>query len=709
MGKKGKTVKKPPAAASVAAPAASADAPAVAEAEAEPVDPAPAEDSSSGSSSDDVSGTTGESEEPRDEAPSQPRPPAVEDADAPADREKDAGSSKQLAMELASLRARCLSLEEEAKAASSAHAEALRSLRAEKDALAQSHLAELARARESADAHASSAKSELVSMQAMSSAQRAKIDALTDTVSELEAHIERFERARDETSAAATAEAVALALAAADAKHEEALRAAVDAGREALRRAYVVHAAAKAQWAAEKIGLVERRGDAVRREIAEAAKIARYARAAVGSGSDDMKSGTFFPLTEEDEKEALLSPGAALRALFAATTPSRSRAALAAAEADAARERDVAEGIPSTRTSVAIDEGEARTPGKEHTRTAPDVRSRCDDESGDDESGESGSSSSSSSSDGSDESGAASDADAPRKKDSSPRDGKDFPVAGGRSPLPRSARSSSVGGELADLLDDAMEDEISASVARGYCVDGETGAVIVGASAIVENVMAKYRGDDEKKSSFRRKLSPLFSPSNAGAPNAVVTGDVFFYAGGTAPAFESVGSLRESNERERDTLFGSEDAASGGVRYVSQSDVFAARVERERARRERATLLAELQQSRAELELAKLDARSSKKRREAIDHTTSAYEKEEEACVRRLALASDVRARELEASLKEARKKIIPPNALRAVLAELGELRARLARVREAQETSARLIAPTVASALACLRLSGER
>ena len=707
MGKKGKKGKKPPAAASVAAPAASADAPAVAEAEAEPVDPAPAEDSSSDSSSDDVSGTTGESEEPRDEAPSQPRPPAVEDADAPADREKDAGSSEQLAMELASLRARCLSLEEEAKAASSAHAEALRSLRAEKDALAQSHLAELARARESADAHASSAKSELVSMQAMSSAQRAKIDALTDTVSELEAHIERFERARDETSAAATAEAVALALAAADAKHEEALRAAVDTGREALRRAYVVHAAAKAQWAAEKIGLVERQGDAVRRELAEAAKIARYARAAVGSASDDMKSGTFFPLTEEDEKEALLSPGAALRALFAATTPSRSRAALAAAEADAARERDVAEGIPSTRTSVAIDEGEARTPGKEHTRTAPDVRSTGEDERGDDESGESGSSSSSSSSDGSDESSSASDADAPRKKDSSPREGKD--VAGGRSPLPR---SSSVGGELADLLDDAMEDEISASVARGYCVDGETGAVIVGSSAIVENVMAKYRGDASESFSSRRKLSPLFSPSNAGAPNAVVTGDVFapsrFDARGTDFAFES-DYLREANERERDTLFGSEDAASGGVRYVSQSDVFALRVERERAHRERATLLAELQQSRAELELAKLDARSSKKRREAIDHTTSAYEKEEEACVRRLALASDVRARELEASLKEARKKIIPPSALRAVLAELGELRARLARVREAQETSARLIAPTVASALACLRLSGER
>jgi hypothetical protein len=699
MGKKDKKKKKPPAAASIAAPAASADEPAVAEAEAEPVDPAPAEDSSSDSSRDDESGTTGESEEPRDGAPSQPRPPAVEDADAPADRDEDARSSEQLAMELARLRARCLSLEDEAEAASNAHAEALRSLRAEKDALAQSHLAELARARESSDAHASSAKSELVSMQAMSSAQRAKIDALTDTVSELEEHIERFERERDSTRTAATAEAVALALAAADAKHEEALRAAVDAGREALRRAYVVHAAAKAQWAAEKIGLVEQRGDAVRAEIAEAARIARYARAAVGSGSDVTQSGKFFPLTEEDKDEALLSPGAALRALFAATTPSRSRAALAAAEADAKRERDVAEVIPSTR-GAAIDAGEARTPGKKHERTEPAVPSRGEDERGDDESNESGSTSSSSSSTGSDESGSASDeTSAPNKKDSSPREEKE--VAGGRSP--RSPRRS-VGGELADLLDDAMEDEISASVARGYCVDNETGAVIVGASAIVENVMAKYRGDASESS--RRKLSPLFSPSNAGAPNAVVTGDVFARAAaGQGPAFER--AMREANGGKRGALFGSEDSAFGDKRYVSQSDVFALRLEREQTRNERATLLAELQRCRAELSLAKLEARSEKKRQEAIDFTTSSYEKEEEACVRRLALAADVRAREAEASLKEARKKTVSPSALRAVLAELGELRARLARVREAQETSARLVAPTVASALACLRLSG--
>jgi hypothetical protein len=165
--------------------------------------------------------------------------------------------------------------------------------------------------------------------------------------------------------------------------------------------------------------------------------------------------------------------------------------------------------------------------------------------------------------------------------------------------------------------------------------------------------------------------------------------------------------MREANGGKRGALFGSEDSAFGDKRYVSQSDVFALRLEREQTRNERATLLAELQRCRAELSLAKLEARSEKKRQEAIDFTTSSYEKEEEACVRRLALAADVRAREAEASLKEARKKTASPSALRAVLAELGELRARLARVREAQETSARLVAPTVASALACLRLSG--
>ena len=664
MGKKGKKAKKPPAAASAVSPTASADAPADIEAEADPVVPAPAEDSSN-DSGDDASGTT-EGDEPREEAPIQPRPPAVEDAEALTERSVSAsGASEHLAMELASLRSRCVSLEEEADAASSAHAEALRSLRAEKDALARSHLAELARARAVADADASSAKTELASMRAMSSAQRAKIDALGETVSALETTLERFERERDATRAAATAEAVALALAAADARHADALRAAVHSGREALRRAYVVHAAAKQTWAAEKIGLIEARGDAFEREAEEAARVARLARAAVGTGTprgpdDDRSRSLFKSLTEDDEKEALLSPGAALRALFAATTPSRSRAALDAARADAERE--------STFESNTEPNRDRRSEISGRPSTIRGAKKTSGSSSG--SSGASESESESESSDG-----------------SNGRDGSTSPATG-------TAIKNDVGGELADLLDDAMEDEISASVARGYCVDAETGALVVGAGAIVEKVMVKYRGDSEAP---RRNLSPLFSPRNAGDVGAILPeAAVASVVAGQGPAFQS--AVREANSVRSETPETSETR-------MRPSEAFALRVERERHRRERATLLAELQQSRAETQMARLEARSEHSIAEAVETMSLEYEKEEDVSVRRLELAAEVRARALEAALKSAREKAAPKAALRAVLAELGELKARLARVRDAQETSARLIAPTVASALACLKL----
>ena len=701
MGKKGKKAKKPPAAASAVSPTASADAPADIEAEADPVVPAPAEDSSNDSgddasgttegdepreaedssndSGDDASGTT-EGDEPREEAPIQPRPPAVEDAEALTERSVSAsGASEHLAMELASLRSRCVSLEEEADAASSAHAEALRSLRAEKDALARSHLAELARARAVADADASSAKTELASMRAMSSAQRAKIDALGETVSALETTLERFERERDATDAtraAATAEAVALALAAADARHADALRAAVHSGREALRRAYVVHAAAKQTWAAEKIGLIEARGDAFEREAEEAARVARLARAAVGTGTprgpDDDRSRSvrlFKSLTEDDEKEALLSPGAALRALFAATTPSRSRAALDAARADAERESTFESNTEPNRDRRSEISGRSST-----------IR------------GAKKTSGSSSGSSGTSESESESESESSPKKSSSAdgSDGRD----GSTSPATGIAIKNDVGGELADLLDDAMEDEISASVARGYCVDAETGALVVGAGAIVEKVMVKYRGDSEAP---RRNLSPLFSPRNAGDVGAILPeAAVASVVAGQGPAFQS--AVREANSVRSETPETSETR-------MRPSEAFALRVERERHRRERATLLAELQQSRAETQMARLEARSEHSIAEAVETMSLEYEKEEDVSVRRLELAAEVRARALEAALQSAREKAAPKAALRAVLAELGELKARLARVRDAQETSARLIAPTVASALACLKL----
>jgi hypothetical protein len=358
-------------------------------------------------------------------------------------------------------------------------------------------------------------------------------------------------------------------------------------------------------------------------------------------------------LTEDDEKEALLSPGAALRALFAATTPSRSRAALDAARADAASESTFES---NTERTSAIG-GAKKTSGE----TRSDTRES--------ESSESESSSESSSSDGSDGRSATSPATGTARSNGS--------------------NANAIGGELADLLDDAMEDEISASVARGYCVDAETGAVVVGANAIVEKVMVKYRGDSEAP---RRNLSPLFSPRNAGDVGAILPEAVAHAAANQDPTFQA--AVREANSVRSETPSG-----------MRPSEAFALRVERERHRRERATLLAELQQSRAETQVARLEARSEHSRAEAVETMSLEYEKEEDVSVRRLELAAEVRARALEAALKSAREKAAPKAALRAVLAELGELKARLARVRDAQETSARLIAPTVASALACLKL----
>ena len=187
-------------------------------------------------------------------------------------------------------------------------------------------------------------------------------------------------------------------------------------------------------------------------------------------------------------------------------------------------------------------------------------------------------------------------------------------------------------------------------------------------------------------------LSPLFSPRNAGDVGAILPEAVAHAAANTGPAFQA--AVREANSVRSETPSG-----------MRPSEAFALRVERERHRRERATLLAELQQSRAETQVARLEARSEHSRAEAVETMSLEYEKEEDVSVRRLELAAEVRARALEAALKTAREKAAPKAALRAVLAELGELKARLARVRDAQETSARLIAPTVASALACLKL----
>ena len=236
-----------------------------------------------------------------------------------------------------------------------------------------------------------------------------------------------------------------------------------------------------------------------------------------------------------------------------------------------------------------------------------------------------------------------------------------------------------------------MEDEISASVARGYCVDAETGALVVGAGAIVEKVMVKYRGDSEAPGRISLRL---FSPRKQAAcrdPPRSRRGEC---CRGPGPGV-SIGGARGEQRSVRDARDVERRVCARRKRSRCASNASGTA--------ERAAACSELQQSRAETQMARLEARSEHSIAEAVETMSLEYEKEEDVSVRRLELAAEVRARALR--LYNRRRKSRSKAALRAVLAELGELKARLARVRDAQETSARLIAPTVASALACLKL----
>ena len=67
------------------------------------------------------------------------------------------------------------------------------------------------------------------------------------------------------------------------------------------------------------------------------------------------------------------------------------------------------------------------------------------------------------------------------------------------------------------LLRDAMEDEISASLERGYCFDDEDGSVVVGAAAIVQRVIAKYEDRRDERDEDEDAV-------DADASNAAETG-----------------------------------------------------------------------------------------------------------------------------------------------------------------------------------------
>ena len=541
-------------------------------------------------------------------------------------RDDDAGAVAALEAELAAerevsmrLRADKLVLETNLRDAAKAHADELTLVRAR------------------------SAKSEealqgaLKMARAMSAAQRAKIDqswqtqeALETEAGDLHAALEdaRGERAKADAEAASLAEKL-------------------EAAERRARRALVLHAAAKLEWAAERAAIRRSHLEAADADEAAAARTAALARDALeGRPPDPRDYAAAGPAAPASRGKAAREdpPGVALRALFAATTPSRSRAALR----DARRRKNAKNVTDRTTPGWTVEGGGA---------------------------GEGG---------GGDGSDATLDA----------------------------------------LLMDAMEDEIAASVARGYAFDDEDGSVIVGAGAIVQSIIAKYdvSADEEteaegaaggkggegggeggggggggegllSKSSPAGRgnhPAPLFSEDAAGPAVAPSRHPVDVEA---ARSRSRRASLEERRERE-----GANAAAAAAA--AATEDAAPARW-----RHERAALVAELQEARQAAEAMRVLAASSPPRDEPDeeDSDSASLDAEEALAIARLDLESRRRCAELEAALADARRRAASAGQLERAMGQGAELRARLDAIRDAAVMQRRLVEPTVRAALACL------
>jgi hypothetical protein len=219
---------------------------------------------------------------------------------------------------------------------------------------------------------------------------------------------------------------------------------------------------------------------------------------------------------------------------------------------------------------------------------------------------------------------------------------------------------------VAELLRDAMEEEVAAAIERGYYVDDDAagGAIVVGANAIVEKIVAKYK-------------------STEGGPDGGVGAEK-----DREP--EPVAEVRTPGHTPIDVDDAEDDTEEGTWR------------------KERAVLVVELARARAATEVA--EARAATKDSEANEEesyasTAAAYEAEEASAVAALELAAEVRAARLDLELEDLRRRMVSPMQLRNVLGEIKELRAKTEALKSGCVMTQRLVKPTIESAIACLRL----
>ena len=219
---------------------------------------------------------------------------------------------------------------------------------------------------------------------------------------------------------------------------------------------------------------------------------------------------------------------------------------------------------------------------------------------------------------------------------------------------------------VAELLRDAMEEEVAAAIERGYYVDDAAGgAIVVGANAIVEKIVAKYKSTDggpDGGIGAEKDREP--------APIAEVR----------TPGHTPIDVDDAEDDTEEDTWW-----------------------------KERAVLVAELARARAATEVAEARAAVFAAKDSEVNEEESefalAYEAEEASAVAALELAAEVRAARLDLELEDLRRRMVSPMQLRNVLGEIKELRAKTEALKSGCVMTQRLVKPTIESAIACLRL----
>ena len=222
---------------------------------------------------------------------------------------------------------------------------------------------------------------------------------------------------------------------------------------------------------------------------------------------------------------------------------------------------------------------------------------------------------------------------------------------------------------VAELLRDAMEEEVAAAIERGYYVDELAGgAIVVGANAIVEKIVAKYKSSEG-------------GPDGRGV-GAEKDREMEPIAEVRTPGHTPIDVDDAEDDTEEDTWW-----------------------------KERAVLVAELATARAATEVAEARAAvfaakdSEANEEESYASTAAAYEAEEASAVAALELAAEVRAARLDLELEDLRRRMVSPMQLRNVLGEIKELRAKTEALKSGCVMTQRLVKPTIESAIACLRL----